>query len=116
MIEPIEWWFCCLNPRERGVLRSTILGIAETLNVGIPVAIWGAFWLPYSPSGEAMREAFRSVYMLEIVTIVIDPELPPVDVVRSTDGLQYAVWAVFLLTPGAACLAGCQQSKLPYQT
>lgn len=111
----IEWWYCCIHPREQGVLRTTIMGIAETLNVGIPVPLWDAFWLSYSPSGLAMRSAFLSIYGLEIVTIVVDPELPPIDVVRAKDALRYAAWFVFLLSPAAACTEGCQQSKLPYQ-
>lgn len=109
----IDWWWCCIHPREQGVLRGTIMGIAETLNVGIPTAIWDAFWLPYTPSGAAMRAAFLSIYGLETVTVVVDPELPPVEVVRALDGLRYAAWMVFLLTPPAACSGGCQQSRLP---
>lgn len=109
----IGWWFCCIHSRERGVLRSTIEGIAVTLNVGIPVEVWDAFWFPYADNGAAVREAFLSIYSLEIVTIVVDPELPPIDVVRARDGLLYASWALYLLTPAAACLTDCQQSQLP---
>lgn len=115
MNEPIDWWFCCIHPRERSVLRSTILGIAETLNVGIPVSLWDVFWIGIYGYGDAMKSAFISIYRLEIVTIEVDPELPPIDVVRARDGLMYAAWLVFLLTPPAACLEGCQQSRLPYQ-
>lgn len=109
----IGWWFCCLNPRERGVLRATIVGIAETLNVGIPLGLWVAYWALYPAVSAETQVAFLRIYRLEIVTIVIDPEQPPVDVVRALDPWVFESWAVFLLTAEAACLDGCEQSRLP---
>lgn len=109
----IDFWWCCLNPRERVVLRSTIDGIALTLNVGIPKPLWDTFWLGTLNSGEPVRDAFLSIYGLEIVTIPLGE--PPVDtqVVRAKDGLTYAAWFVYIFTPAAACLSGCQQSSVP---
>ena len=108
----IAWWWCCLNPRESGVLRGTIEGIALTLDVGIPLTIWDGFWLPYGGNGAAVRSAFLSIYKLEIVTIEVGEPPVPVDVVRALFPLDYASWALFLLTPEAACSSGCQQSTV----
>jgi len=109
----IPFWWCCLNPREREVLRATIEALALTFWVGIPVEIWDGFWLIHSSNGQAVRDAFLSIYKLEIVTIVVDPELPPVDVVRARFALDYGSWLLFLAEPEAACLAGCEQSTVP---
>lgn len=112
----IGFWYCCLNDREQGVLRGTIMALAETLYVGVPKEIWDAFWLPYTGTGAAVRQAFLTIYGLKIVTIEVgDPPLP-VEVVRSDDVAGYAFAFAFLLTPAAACIGGCQQSKLPWQT
>lgn len=109
----IAFWWCCINPREQGVLRGTIIGLADTLGVGFPVPLWDAFWLPYSGVNDEVKAAFRSIYRLEIVTIAIEGE--DVAVIRARSGyvLDYFSWAAFLLTPEAACLAGCQQSRVP---
>lgn len=109
----IGYWYCCLNPREQGVLRGTIMGIAETLNVGIPKIVWDFFWLPYGGDSEAVRLAFLATYRLEIVTIPLGE--PPIDetVVRALYPLDYASWFLFLLSPEAACIGGCQQSRVP---
>ena len=109
----IAFWFCCLNPRENGVLRSTIEGIALTVNVGIPLEAWNAFWLPYVGNGTAVRDAFRAVFQLEIVTIMVGDPPIPLEVVRTIDPVAYASWTLFLLTPEAACISGCQQSTVP---
>lgn len=89
------------------------MGIAETVNVGIPVPIWLAFWLPYPGVSDEVRSAFLDTYRLRIVTIEVgDPPLP-VDVVQAYEGADYVAWAVFLLTPEAACSSGCGQSVVP---
>jgi len=111
----IGFWYCCIHPRERAVLAATIEGLVITLNEGIPLALWNAFWLPWAGNGEAVRTAFLSVYQFEIVEIVVDPEFPPIEAVRAKDGLVVVLWGVFLLTPPAACLEGCQQSTVPWQ-
>lgn len=111
----IGFWYCCIHPRERAVLNATIEGLVITLNEGIPLDLWDAFWSPWSGNGEAVRAAFRSIYKLEIVEIVVDPELPPIEAVRARDGVVIALWGAFLLTPAAACVGGCQQSTVPWQ-
>lgn len=107
----IGYWFCCLNPREREVLRLTIEGLALTLYVGVPVAVWDTFWFGFSDSGESVREAFLWVYLLHIGTIMVDEV--PVDVVQAdTEALAlYVSWALWLLEPAASCPDGCEQSK-----
>lgn len=109
----VFWWYCCLNPRERSILHSTCEGLTLTLNVGIPLALWEAFWAVTLDNGQAARDAFLEVFRLEIVNIMDDDEM--VDVVRPTvDGLFYwVVWEAYILTPGAACLSGCEQSHVP---
>jgi hypothetical protein len=109
----IEWWFCCLNPREREVLRLTVEGLALTLYVGIPLVAWDLFWLTYSPNGEAMREAFRTIYKLRIDTILVGEPPVPVDVVVTDELVTYASWLIYVATPEATCVSGCQQSVLP---
>lgn len=112
-MEGIGWWFCCLNPREREVLRATIEGLALTLYVGIPLSLWDGFWLIYLYHGAAMRAAFLDIYRLEIVEIELGEPPVPVQVVRPLNESEYVDWLVFILTPDAACVDGCQQSKLP---
>jgi len=109
----IDWWYCCLNPRERSVLHSMAVALPLTLFLGVPVEEWDLFWLATFDDHEAYRAAFLSIYMLEIVTIGVDDE--EVSVVRPRDGgLPFWVGAsLFILTPSAACLTGCGQSRVP---
>lgn len=109
----IGFWYCCLNPREQGVLRATIMGIAETLNIGIPLPLWSAFWLIYGGWNEEVQLSFLATYRLEIVTIEVGDPVELLDVVRAKVPADYASWVLFLLTPSAACIGGCLQSKLP---
>jgi hypothetical protein len=109
----IGWWWCCLNPREREVLRATIEGLALTLYVGIPVAVWDAFWLIHPDNGQAVRDAFLIIYRLRIDTILVGEPPVPVDVVLTDEVITYASWLLFLATTGALCGDGCQQSVLP---
>lgn len=82
-----------------------------TLYLGVPVDLWDAFWVLTVDSGQAVRDAFLVLYGLEIGTIVED-ELE-IEVVRPTSGwLPFWVTAsLFILTPDAACLSGCEQSR-----
>lgn len=106
-------WFCCLNPRERTVLRQTALALPVTLFLGVPKDIWDVFWVGAADNGDAVRASFLVSYGLEIVTIVEDDV--EVSVVRPSAGyLGYWVdWSVYMVTPSAACLAGCEQSTFP---
>lgn len=109
----IGWWWCCLNPRERSVLHSTIEALSLTVWVGIPVSLWDSFWLIQTGVSPRVKEAFRYTYKLEIVTIVLEGE--EVAVIRPVGGylLDWASWLAFILTPDAACVGGCGQSQLP---
>lgn len=84
-----------------------------TLFVGMPRELWDILWLVYPDSGEAVREAFLVIYQLEIATIVVDEV--EVEVVRPVDGglSLWVSWSLFVVTPAAACLAGCGQSRVP---
>lgn len=109
----IGFWYCCLHPREQGVLRGCIICLADTLFVGCPVPVFDAFWLPYSQVNNEVKAAFLSTYKLEIVTITVDDS--DLSVVRPRSGytVDWISWAVFILSPGAACIGGCQQSRVP---
>jgi len=106
----IEWWFCCLHPRERAVLRQTALAMPATLYFGVPVDIFNAFCLGAGLTSAAMRAAFLPIYQLEIATIV--PELPeePFDVVRPLDLPLWVEWTLYVLSPESTCPSGCEQS------
>lgn len=109
---PVDYYFCCLNPTERGVLRSTAEALLLTLFLGVPYDLWDAFWFGAPASGEVRRLSFLSIYGLEIVTIDVD--LVPTEVVRpQVSYLPYWVEvSVYILTPAAACLSGCEQSRV----
>lgn len=109
----ISWWLCCLNSGERSVLRSTVEALALTLWVGIPFDLWDAFWTGVPYSGDARRIAFLHIYRLETIEVVdVETDLE-VLLVRPLDAVLYAEWVVYLLTPDAACLSGCEQSQMP---
>lgn len=109
----IGFWYCCLNNREQGVLRGTIIGLADTLFLGLPVVLWNAFWLPYGGVNDEVKQAFLSIYKLEIVTITVEGD--ELSVVRpiGDSAVTWLSWALFLLTPAAACVGGCSQSTVP---
>lgn len=90
-----------------------VICLADTLMIGCPTAIFNAFWFPYGGVNDAVKDAFRATYKLEIVTIVLEDE--EVSVVRPFGGYEpdWISWALFLFTPAAACGGGCQQSRVP---
>lgn len=103
----IAEWFCCLHPRERGVLSSVFSAQGVAIWFGIPLGAFNAFWLLYTPRGQALRSAFVEVFGLEIVTIETD--VGEQQIVRSrSDWIPYHVqWYAFLLTSESACGGGC---------
>lgn len=94
-------------------MRVVAEAIALTLGEGIPVELYSLTWAISGRDGAAYRQAFEALYHLEIGTIV-DGGVP-VDAMIPVGG--YTSWwldiALFLLTPGAACLDGCTQSQRP---
>lgn len=108
-----EWWYCCLDTPEKTVLRQTAEGLALTLYLGVPLAVWNAFWTVTTHNTAAYREVFRSLYHLEIGTMEVDDlSVEAVVVVEGFEAWWISV-TVFLLTPGGACLEGCGQTQLP---
>jgi hypothetical protein len=107
MNDDIEHWFCCLNPREKGVLGSLLSALGVVMWFGMPKVAFDAFWVLYSPSGAALRASFLEIYGFEIVTI--ETELGDQEIVRSKAfWLPYHVhWYLFLLSPEGACGGGC---------
>lgn len=109
----IAYWFCCLNPREREVLRATVECWALSLGVGCPKAVWDGFWLIHPDVSPAVVAAFLAIYQLKIVTIEVGDPPVPVEVVTPLFPLAYAAFAVYLASPEAACFGGCLQSTVP---
>jgi len=105
------FWFCCLNPREREVLRLTCEGLIITLFVGMPLAAWNLLWLTFPGSGQAVKDAFLSIYILRIDTILVGEPPVPLDVVVTDAAADYLLLAAYLLTTEATCVDGCQQSR-----
>lgn len=112
----LEWFFCCLNPLERQVLRATAEALPLTLFLGVPIDVWNTFWLLSPDSTEDRKAAFLVVYMLEIATIDEGGGEEELTVVRPLDLPFWVDASLFVFTPAAACLSGCQQSKPPYAT
>jgi hypothetical protein len=113
MLVNIEFWFCCLNPREREVLRATIECWALSLGVGCPKTVWDGFWLIHPDVSSAVIDAFMAIYQLEIVTIEVGDPPVPLDVVVPLYPLAYAAFALYIASPAAACSGGCLQSSVP---
>lgn len=112
----LAWFFCCLNPLERQVLRATAEALPLTLFLGVPLDLWETFWLLSPDNSPDRRAAFLTVYMLEIATIDEGGGEAEVTVVRPTDLLFWTGASLYVFTPAAACLSGCEQSKPPYAT
>lgn len=110
---PPEFWWCCLDPPERTMLRVTAEGFLLTLYLGMPLTIWLAAWAVTGEDTEERRDAFLRLYHAEIGTMLIDGS--PVDAVVPLE--DYVFWWVeivlWLLDPRAACLDGCPQSQRP---
>lgn len=109
----IDDWICCLNERERWVLRDTALLLAAELFIGVPVLVWDAYWATFPSSGVRVREAFREIYRLEIATIPINDE--DTAVVRPAAGYLplWVDWSLYMVTFDPTCASGCGQSELP---
>lgn len=95
------------------MLRETAEGLTLTLFTGFPLAVWDAFWLVTAHNTEQYREVFRALYHLKIGTI--DDGGSDVAAILIEDG--FLPWwvsaALFIASPGGACLDGCEQSQRP---
>jgi len=94
-------------------MRNCALTLTLTLGAGVPLELYEAFWFASLRDTEAYRAAFEALYHLEIGTMM-DGGVP-IDAMVPVDG--FTIWwleiGLFLLTPDAACLSGCQQSQRP---
>lgn len=105
----IPFWFCCLNPVERGVLRQCVTAFEATLGLFMPCVVFDALWLITSESRDARREAFPVIFGMTKTEMVI-VEGDPAECVYTFD--NPAFWlelAIFTLTPAGACLDGCDR-------
>lgn len=109
----ISWWFCCLNSRERGVLRATAIAFVDVLFLGIPLSLWLVLCASNGLTSEAMTDAFLAIYNLEIATIPLGEPPVETEVVRPSSLPLWVEYSLFVASPGGACLDGCMQSTLP---
>jgi hypothetical protein len=94
-------------------MRQSAEGLALTLYLGIPRPVWDAFWLVTTHDADVYKELFRSLYHLEIGTMVIDDADVEAVVVVDGFGSWWLAMTVFLLTPAGSCPDGCEQTQLP---
>lgn len=94
-------------------MRSTALGLAVSLYIGIESDLWYALWLGTLHNESRYIDAFLAGYGLEIATIGGDGG--DIEVVRPRDGyLDYWIEiTTFVLLPAGACLDGCTLSARP---
>lgn len=108
----LAWYFCCITSGERSVFRATAEALLLTLFVGVPLDVWDTFWFGVPNAPPVFRAAFLAIYQLEIVTIVDAGSGLDVEVVRPTNQPYWVEASLFIFTPEAACLGGCQQSRV----
>jgi len=111
--DDIGWWYCCLNTAEKTVMRQTCEGLALTLFEGVPLPVWDALWLATDHNSDDFKLAFLALYHLRIGTMDVDDEAIAAVVVVGGFTALWVGWSLFMVTPAAACLAGCEQSRLP---
>lgn len=103
----IPFWFCCLQPVERAVLRA--MGLAFVAGLGQPVdnLLWQSFW-GLLVSGRASRQrAFLDIFPLEEQDATPPDTIEVVTVFAFTDTAFWLAVSAYLLNPDSACLSGC---------
>jgi len=110
---PLSFWYCCLHPAEKDVLFSTANALPAFLFVGIPLAVWDLFWTLTAHNEEVYKLAFRSLYHLEIGTMVIDTA--EVEAIVPAEGFLgwWVEASLYMLLPESLCPDGCKQSQRP---
>lgn len=110
---PHLFWFCCLNPVERAVLRSTALAFGVSFGVGVHIDVWNAFWGVGVHSLTLRKEIFHWAFHCEVKEILPDGATEFVTVVAPTDILFWAEILAYTLSPDGACLQGCVLQVFP---
>jgi len=105
--------FCCLNPDERGVMRGTAIGLAETLYFGFPKVIWDALWLPGVPSLDDRKAAFLLLYDLEVQELDFGDPPVPTELITTENTAFWIEVGVLILLPAGSCPDGCTDC-VPY--
>lgn len=103
----IPFWFCCLNPAERGILRECATSYAFTLGAFIPCAIFNPLWLLVALSRDARKAAFVEIYGLTETELVIVEGGELECVYTFDDSAFWLELVAFLITPAGACLDDC---------
>jgi len=98
---PLDPYFCCLRPLERAVFRQVGAWFILTTGLPMPFDVWLSYWATAGAALPEYSNTFAALYGLRIVTI------DGVDVVEFVDTFLWAEVGVFILTPAAACAAGC---------
>jgi len=102
-------WWCCINPVERGVLRSTALAYVASLGTFVPEDVWITFWgLEYRSRNERI-DFFIPLFFLLEETIPIGDPIVDTSVLTFTNDAFWMEVTAYLLNPDSACLDGCQR-------
>lgn len=105
----IPFWFCCLNPVERSVLRGCIASYELTLGVFIPCTVFDTLWLIASRSREARKSAFVELYGLTETELELVPGEPLVCVYTFNNPAFWLALVAYTILPSGACLSGCDR-------
>lgn len=97
-------------------MRSTAIGMPETLYLGIPLPLWNLLWVGTLHNTDYYRAAFLSLYGLRIGTMVVDGSDIEAVVIRDGFLAWWVSATLFVLSPEGACLDGCPLSSLPWQS
>lgn len=112
-MNPPPLWFCCLATPERIVWRLMASDLPVTLFVGVPLPLFDTFCIGAGLSPQWRVDSFLRIYHLIHATVVV--EEADVEVIAPDEG-YLPLWvsnSLFVLTPAAACLDGCQLSPRP---
>ncbi len=106
-------FFCCLNPVEREVMRTTALAFSLTGFTFVQCDVFDVSWLLALKSRDARIAAFMALYSLERTEIELEGINTPVCVLTTSDTAFWASVALYVLTPSGSCGQGCGHKPFP---
>mgnify|MGYP000193045241 CR=1 FL=1 len=98
--------WCCIPSPERAALRATSLAVVLAGGEPLPIIVYESFWVLIKSRAER-QAVFEQVFFLKREEILVDGEMVPV--IGPTDFGFWIGVSLYTLTPGAACLAGCER-------